>query len=230
MNCLNLDLSTLPRPQPQIRRFARSLGNDGNRIMFRSNEYVPFNIDFEGARSQLDSTIARPTLKFTNVNQDITLLEGLYGSLTGATFTRIRTFEEFLDGGASANTNAVFQEENYIISKKISENRGVIEYELTTKSNYQNPNLPGQLLGSTRCTHTYRNHDPDNANADSRGFVNGSCPYRGDDFFSKLNNPTSQASSDCCSKTVEGCNLRFLTDRDSSLPIRGFPFINNQVI
>ena len=51
--------------------------------------------------------------------------------MLNAKVTRIQTLAMFLDGETTANTNATSRDQIYIISRKSTENREMVEFELS---------------------------------------------------------------------------------------------------
>ena len=62
--------------------------------------------------------------------------------LLNAKVTRIETLAMFLDGETSANPNATSRDQIYIIDRKSTENREVVEFELSAIMDQPNVKIP----------------------------------------------------------------------------------------
>lgn len=107
--------------------------------------------DFEGERAltELRSTLRK------------------IGDLTGAKFTRIRTFMKFIDAGNNANLlaqipnhdpdpNAVLQKDVYFIDRKSTETSRALEFELASSIDLENAFTPKRPVVQNRCQWKYR--------------------------------------------------------------------------
>ena len=129
----------------QTYRFhAGSSLNSNGEIVWAGNSYQRFPVEADGFAFQ-KGQIPRPTLTVSNALGTITSIlltvnETTTGNdLTGATVTRIRTLEKFLDavnfaGGVNPygtpDPNAEFPQEIYSIDRKASETRDAVSFEL----------------------------------------------------------------------------------------------------
>jgi lambda family phage minor tail protein L len=71
--------------------------------------------------------------------------------LTGATVTRIRTLAKFLDAvnfadgtNATADNTAEFPQEIYVVDRKATETREVVEFELAAPTDLAGVRIPGR--------------------------------------------------------------------------------------
>lgn len=107
--------------------------------------------DFEGERAL---TELRATLK-------------KIGDLTGAKFTRIRTFIKFIDANNNANLlaqipnhdpdpHAILQKDVYFIDRKSTETAKALEFELASSIDLENAFVPNRLVVQNRCQWQYR--------------------------------------------------------------------------
>jgi lambda family phage minor tail protein L len=118
--------------------------NANGEIVWASNSYQRFPIEATGFAYQRGQ-IPRPKLVVSNAFGTISAILVLVNQttagndLTGATFTRIRTMARFIDAvNFPGNSNpfgtpdptAEFKRQIYIVDRKSSENRDVVEFEL----------------------------------------------------------------------------------------------------
>ena len=117
---------------------------DNGEIVWAGNSYQRFPIEAEGFAFQRGQ-LPRPTLTVSNALGTITAILLNVNStttgndLTGATVIRIRTLARFLDAvnfpGSSnplgtPDPTAEFKRQIYVIDRKTTENREVVEFEL----------------------------------------------------------------------------------------------------
>ena len=127
-----------------VHRFHAGRNENNASIVFGNQTYVALPIEAEGFE-QNGKQSARPTLRISNLAGTVTtILSTLSMGLEGAIVKRDRTLLRYLDhsnfvGGSSPyGTNgpdptAIFNSQVYVIDRKSSENRDVIEFELANK-------------------------------------------------------------------------------------------------
>lgn len=184
-------------------------------VVFGGNTYVRLPVIAEGFDYTSNGSLPRPTLTVSNLFSDITaILLSVNGTtpgndLGGATVRRIRTLKKFLDGEATADSNARFPTEIWYVDRKASENRDSVQFELASKFDLVGMMLPRRQIIANTCQWRYRSSE---------------CGYTGTAYFDVNNNPVSSASQDVCGKTVTSCGRRFgdgyFAER---LPFGGFP-------
>ena len=116
--------------------------NANNKIVWKTQEYLRFPLQATGFAFQ-KGQLPRPKITISNATGLVsaillTVNETTTGNdLTGATVTRIRTLAKFLDAtnfadgtNATADPNAEFPQEIYVVDSKSTENREVVEFEL----------------------------------------------------------------------------------------------------
>ena len=118
--------------------------NANGEIVWAGNSYLRFPVTAEGFAFQRGQ-LPRPKLIVSNATGFISaILEAVNlvtvgNDLTGATVTRIRTLARFIDaanfsGGSNPlgtpDPTAEFKREIYIIDRKATENREIVEFEL----------------------------------------------------------------------------------------------------
>lgn len=132
-------------------------------VVWQGNSYVPFPIEMEGFDKNSKGTIPRPILRVSNINGAISSLLYAFEDLIGAKVTRKRTFAKFLDtvnfpGNINpfANQEAGFPDEVFYVSRKILENRLVIEMELSPAWDLHGIKLPRRLCTQNICPWKYK--------------------------------------------------------------------------
>lgn len=105
---------------------------DGNPVKFNNIDYYPLPIQTEGWEFDATGKPNRPTITVSNVNYD--LLAGIIslGDLIGATLTRVRTFERFLDHGSTPDPSQTLPADIMIIDQKTLHNKEQITWTLTS--------------------------------------------------------------------------------------------------
>ena len=184
---------------------------DGN-ILWNSNSYTRIAIKAEGFEYTNTGTLPRPTLTVANLNRGITqLLLGVNettpgNDLTGAKVVRIRTLKRFLDGETDADPYATFPVEEWFVDRKASETRDVVSFELASKFDLDNKQLPNRQVVANICQWEYKGTE---------------CGYTGDDFFDVNDDTVSASAQDKCGKRLSSCKKRF--GENDELPFGSFP-------
>ncbi|HTG55034.1 MAG TPA: phage minor tail protein L, partial [Niabella sp.] len=176
--------------------------------------YTRLPIEADGFERSGTGQQARPTLRIANIDGLISAVSRANQDLVKTTVIRRRTFLKYLDavnfeGGVNptADPNAVLDDETYLIDRKSGENKIQVEYELTSALDLEGQFLPKRMCVRTNCTWKYRSAE---------------CGYGGPPVATKYDEPTSDPLLDDCSKTLNGCTLRY---GNGELPIGVFPAI-----
>ena len=157
-----LQLSTALHGANTIYRFhAGSNLNANGQIVWAGNSYLRFPIQAEGFAFQ-KGQLPRPKITISNATGLIssillTVNETTTGNdLTGATVTRIRTLAKFLDAvnfadgtNATADNTAEFPQEIYVVDRKATETREVVEFELAAPTDLAGVRIPGRQATSS---------------------------------------------------------------------------------
>lgn len=158
---------------------------DAYSIKYGGTPYIPLPVEASGFEFNGDGTLPRPSIRFANLQSQITaLLLGINqitpgNDLSGARVKRIRTLSRFLDsdnwengvnpyGNPDSGANAQFPPEIYYIDRKISENRDFVEFELVSSFDMPNTKAPRRLVMQNLCQWEYKGKE---------------CGYTGDDEF-----------------------------------------------
>jgi len=152
-----LQLDTALHGANTIYRFHSGSNLDANgEIIFASNSYLRFPIEATGFAYQRGQ-LPRPKLRVSNATGLISSIlvsvnQVTAGNdLTGSTFTRIRTMARFLDAvNFPGNTNplgtpdptAEFKRQIFIVDRKSTENREIVEFELAASTDMAGVRAP----------------------------------------------------------------------------------------
>jgi len=188
---------------------------DAFSIKYGGVDYIPLPVEASGFEFNGDGTLPRPSIRFANLQSQITaLLLGINqitpgNDLSGARVTRIRTLSRFLDsdnwengvnpyGNPDSGANAQFPKEVYYIDRKVSENRDFVEFELVSSFDMGNTKAPRRLVMQNLCQWEYKSKE---------------CGYSGSNAFNKegtqitLVNATSFGYSTNQEKLTAGSTL-----------------------
>ena len=158
---------------------------DAYSIKYGGTPYIPLPVEASGFEFNGDGTLPRPSIRFANLQSQITaLLLGINqitpgNDLSGARVKRIRTLSRFLDsdnwengvnpyGNPDSGANAQFPPEIYYIDRKVAENRDFVEFELVSSFDMPNTKAPRRLVMQNLCQWEYKGKE---------------CGYAGDDEF-----------------------------------------------
>ena len=109
--------------------------------------YLPFPFSFKGIENKSDGTaLARPTLTVSNVNKTFFAIFLSLGDLTGVSVKRTITAYKFCDGQSEANPLATLSVNEFVITKKISQNKFEIAYELSSSLDRPGLKLPRRVI------------------------------------------------------------------------------------
>ena len=152
-----LQLDTALHGSNTIYRFHAGTNLNANgEIVFAGNSYLRFPIQATGFADQRGQ-LPRPKVTISNATGLISSILASVNQvtagndLTGATFTRIRTMARFLDAvNFTGNTNpfgtpdptAEFRRKIYIVDRKSTENREIVEFELAAATDMAGVRAP----------------------------------------------------------------------------------------
>ena len=195
-----------------LRWHAGSNADVTGNITWDGNDYVRLPVQAEGFEYTNGGTLPRPTLSVANLDGAVTaLLLGVNlttpgNDLTGAKIKRIRTLKKFLDGESAADPYATFPVEEWFIDRKATESRDVVSFELASKFDLSNKELPNRQVVANICQWQYRSSE---------------CSYTGSDYFDVNNNSVATLAQDACGKRLSSCKKRF--GENNQLPFGSFP-------
>jgi lambda family phage minor tail protein L len=206
-----------PVPFPPVAG-ARLLIESTGKVMFGGVEYVPAPIELTGMEWSGQGKLPRPTLRCSNLGGLAAALVIEFGDIVGGIVKRTQTFKSFLDGEPNANPSAVFEPDIFVVDRKATHNKHVIEFELAAGLDQQGIRVPKRIVLRNSCDQTYRQW----TNIGGFGhFVYGTCPYVGNAYFKDDGTPSGLPQDDLCGKRLTDCLLRF--PNNARLPFRGFP-------
>ena len=186
--------------------------NVTDNITWNSNEYQRLPVKAEGFEYTNSGQLPRPTLTVSNLTGAVTALLidvnkiTVGNDLTGAKVKRIRTLKKFLDGESAADPYATFPVEEWFIDRKALESRDVVSFELASKFDLSNKELPNRQVVANICQWQYRSSE---------------CSYTGSNYFDVNNNSVGTLAQDACGKRLSSCKKRF--GENGELPFGSFP-------
>lgn len=116
-----------------------------NPISFGGNQYVFIPARFSGVELKSDGSQSRPKIELSNVNRLFLGAVIALGDLVGARLKRLRTFEPFLDSGATPDPAQAFIDQ-YVIARKEGHNASGIVFELCTPFEAGMRKIPSRLI------------------------------------------------------------------------------------
>lgn len=135
------------------------------KIVYDGQEYLPVPVETEGFEVLGDQRLPRPKLRISNAGLYVSSLLRKYKNLNGAKLIRRRTFVKFLDDAnfpqnknpwGSANPQARLLDEKFFVSRKVTENKLLVELELVSSLELENVNIPARTISSRYCSWVYR--------------------------------------------------------------------------
>ena len=195
-----------------LRWHAGSNADVTGNITWNGNDYVRLPVQAEGFEYTNTGTLPRPTLAVANLDGVVTALlldvnaTTVGNDLTGAKVKRIRTLKKFLDGESAADPYATFPVEEWFIDRKSTESRDVVSFELASKFDLSNKELPNRQVVANICQWQYRSSE---------------CSYTGSNYFDVNNNSVATLAQDACGKRLSSCKKRF--GENGQLPFGSFP-------
>jgi lambda family phage minor tail protein L len=164
-NTIHSDLQQLSQPSPwvslfkldtsvlggTIYYFTPNIYANGTYLSFANNTYAPLPMDFTGWEVMADTTggqgaMPRPTLAVGNANKTLLAVVISLGDLVGATLTRVRTYEKYLDGQPNANTAAYMGPDVFKVAQKTSHTNQQIVWQLTNPMDIPTAMLPARQI------------------------------------------------------------------------------------
>jgi len=186
-------------------------------VTFDTQDYSPHPIKMEGVSAVLDGPLPRPTFMLGNIGRPFKALLASHDDFRGATVTRIRTFEKFLDGSDDADPLAVLPLDTFRVLRKTKDTKTELHFELAAFIDQSKADLPGEVIMRDFCPLIYRRYVDSAFVYDQTDMA---CPYTGTDYFDG-DDASTTVGNDACSKLVTGCKARF--GANNPLPFGGFP-------
>lgn len=116
-------------------------------VLWQGNAYTPMPIQVTGIEyNGTTEAPPTPTMTVSNINRVFRALIISLGDITGATLTRWRTFEKYLDEGAEADDTQHFPVDMYIINQKTEDSKIQIVYSLKSALDMQHVKIPRRQI------------------------------------------------------------------------------------
>ena len=185
-------------------------------VHFDGFEFVPAPIEASGFQWDGVGTMPRPTLRLAA--KDLYFLNLVFDAddLIGSPVRRFKTYRKFLDDGSQGNRGLKFPTEHFVIERKNTQTRHLLEFELSTKLDQEGMQLPRKVVLRDTCVHNYRYWD-----GERLSYKQVSCPYAGDTYFEANGDRTYDQKKDACGKRISDCKKRF--GENAVLPRLAFP-------
>lgn len=146
----------------------------GPKIIWQGQEYIALPIEGSLFNTSGAGELPRPRLKISNYQLIISKYLKVTNNLIGAKIVRKRTFAKFLDdvnfeGGENpfydlasqdsmASGDSYLPEQVFYVNRRVSENREMVELELSSVLELDNVFLPNRNVYARYCTWIYRGH------------------------------------------------------------------------
>lgn len=185
--------------------------NQDGPIVWQGQTYTPWAITADGFLMTGDKP-PNPTLTVANPDGVIASMCQLYDDLVGAILTRRRTLVKYLDavnfegGNPDANPGEHFPDEIWYLDRKEQETHTHVRWSLASAMDFNGVVLPRRVIVANRCFWKYRSAE---------------CGYAGPPVATVDGTPTTDPALDNCSRTPNGCKLRF--GATNPLPYGSFP-------
>jgi len=199
-----------------------ALSTNGD-LVWDGNTYTKLPIEVEGFEYNGQGQLPRPRVRVANLLGSITAIlldvnDTTPGNdLTGAKLTRIRTLVRYIDAAnftgatnpyGTPDTTATFPSEIYYLSRKVVENRDVVEFEAAAAFDLAGVRSHKRQCLANMCQWIYRSSE---------------CSYTGTDYFDENDNTVTDSTDDVCGKRLSSCQARF--GDTAQLPFGSFPGI-----
>jgi lambda family phage minor tail protein L len=185
-------------------------------VVWQGITYQPLPIEAEGFDITSKGTMPRPKVRVANIQGLFSALVRESDDLVGYKVIRKRTYKRFLDAinftdgvNPDADPNQYLPDDVWFVERKVSENRYVIEWELSSAFDLQGVMLPYRQVIQNACSWKYRGAE---------------CGYMGAPF--DRNDQPCSAADDYCPKKLTSCEKRFNSVTPgwlAILPFGGFP-------
>ncbi len=197
-----------------ITRFHAGTNALGGSVVWQGETYLPLPIEASGFEIVGRGTLPRPKLRIANIGGAITALLLQFGDLRQARVIRKRTLVQYLDaanfpGGINPTADPAqhLADDIYLIDRKASENKTLVEFELAAGFDLPGVMLPARQIVSNHCRWRYKG---------------AGCGYVPGLMFNAQGVPVTDPLFDRCSKLLAtGCKPRF--GANQPLPFGGFP-------
>jgi lambda family phage minor tail protein L len=162
-----------PNNQSDYLAFSPMSNGFNGRIIFQGQEFLPIPMESEGYDAKGSSELSRPKITLSNKSYQISKYLRAHNNLIGAKIVRKRTFAKFLDNvnfpngenpyaskasrGDESELNTL-QDQVYYISRRVVENKEIVQFELSSVLEMENVYLPNRNVYSRFCPFIYRGY------------------------------------------------------------------------
>lgn len=191
----------------------------GAMVSLAGVDYYAVPVRITGMQISGTGPIQTPTLSIGNTDGFIQEIVNSFGNLEGSRLYRWRIFAKHLDGGEAPDPAALYGPDVYVIDRKSADTPEMIEWELSALIDQQGVFVGRTVIRDT-CLFRYRRFNSATGLFD---YTKAVCPYAGNNYFDRENQPVVLASLDVPSRNRGCCTARFGVNGD--LPFGGFPGI-----
>lgn len=189
---------------------------DGGSVWFNDYEYTPLPIKAEGFSWAGNGPLPRPTLTMSAPDLAFLSLVVNADDLVGCPVRRLRTYRKYLDDGSTPDPSAMFPMDHYVIERKVSQKRTLLQFELSAEMDQQGKMIPARQVLRDSCSHRFRYWANGQWN-----YTGVTCPYSGSAMFKTSGESTNDPTQARCGKRISDCRLHF--GERAVLPFYGFP-------
>lgn len=182
-------------------------------VVWQGVTYQPFPIEANGFLEDASGQNQQnPTLKVSNTSGVMSAYLKQYNDFIGAYLYRRRTMIDYLDavnfigGNDNADPDTHLPDQLWIVQQKQTEDKKEIVLQLSSPLDLDGVQIPVLQITANSCPWQYR------------GEV---CGYDAEPVADAYDNPTSDPTKDYCSKSQNGCILRY--GQAGLLPFGGQP-------
>lgn len=192
--------------------------DEASPVSWGGNVYTPVPIDADGFEINGRGSLPTPKVRVSNVFGLASTLTQGFNDILGAVITRYRTFEQYLDSGATPDPTQHFPPDIFKVERKSSQNAIFVEWELSAAMDHEGRMLPGRQMLRDSCDQRYRKW-----NGSAFDYSKATCPYVGSVYYGSDGALQTSAALDKCGKRLSDCRKRYGTN---PLPYRGFPSLS----
>lgn len=134
-------------------------------LVFNRKTYFPIPLDATAFESRGDGRLPRPNVTIANADGFFTDILKQRDDLIGNIFIRKRVYLKYIDSENFTNNfnpfaipdpSKRFEDDYYIINRKLEENKFLIQYELVSPLEYEEAKLPARIMIANFCPWVYR--------------------------------------------------------------------------
>lgn len=184
-------------------------------VIWQGTEYVALPIEAEGFDMSTNGVLPRPKVRLANMNGMFSAEIAQNRDLIESKVIRKRTLMKYLDAenftsgvNATADPNQFYPNDIWFVEQKLTENRYMIEWELTSAMDLSGVLLPNRQVIQNSCPWKYRGVE---------------CGYAGVKMFDTFDVEVFTTPLDVCGKRLDSCKARKDEFPGGVLPYGGFP-------